>query len=1464
MNKNHSETSSFFEKDIEVNQFDEYQKGLMPGYDLIFQTMKDILEFHFKESEKLKGCILDVGAGTGNESMEILQMEIFKDLKIVAIDSSNGMKNKFEEKFSYNFPKSKYKYKYIVDDIFSYKKRTNKKEYCKIALSGYTIHHFHTDEKREIYQLMYDSLEPGGLMLNIDLFTYESEKTRLDAHQFDIDYIEKNISDKAEKEKWINHYTNSSSNTSQNSLDPVDVQIDMLKEIGFVDVECVFRYWQQGIIRATKPVPGKTTFKQELFSSFHLAKSIRIKNELLNKPENNRKLGDIKELGNEFKEALKDELGIIASSISVLSRADENINFLIESNVSDISALSKKLNNKHNFSISHEGYDGYDDLINFLYYVGRGSAIKYPEYLKKIKENEKIFFENEIQFNLRKVYETLHISAGEILLFTYLWRCLISLVKKKEDLDKRLSECNLNNKKEKVNWKNNPFSKSNNEYYLIEKINELCSQNKKNDVENNIIEGWNKFIALLNSSSSIDDEIGLDKNQEAIKDYVNSLLNKKFDNIKVDDFLNIINNLAPHLDSCNSNSTISELLQSLHEAARVPIIPFYFLMLGDKSKQLKEQIVFPLLHTFSETNTMYPYEELGVSKHESAVIHTLWITKPINEINKTKDQPWYSGHFSLHSYIRTLHEITLSICSPIFDEYYEKEHNKKIVELDELMTRSTVGRIINRNYAHHIGSHVSLRSNLDEIYNRITNKHLKEIDCANEKNILLSIVEMENKLIRYKDERNDFIAGIEDNVHPVPLRFYQDILLPFIENSLLMDNLAKSETVYWQSDEKKRLKYDGHSKLRIKVFYKNETPSDNSTEETRLDNNIIALPQLGINPGEGWKEIYAEYEGINLYNIDTNSTSQSILIIHNLPFLKYIDDIRAKEIFYQNRLIKNAEDIEISVPGSLGKHSIYSLLENIIRNTAKHANKNTLKNAEHLDIIFKIQQSEEENEKYDFYDVEITTNIPTVENESKYQKIQKLLEENLNNNCRALGFADMKINATLLKFDEIKQENLVKNLQLKKYGREDNSALSIKLQFSKPHKVVLIGQSFTEFNTDRWKKHGFWFFNNVSDCIEEQKKRIRAFQFAIISPEIFDDTTITSTNYDELTQHLPWRVLVPNNSGNCMNGDYLKTLTKHRRVICVDGLNFEDLDPEEILSVCWLAWIQHRYGKKNRLVFNFENNVLAKKYSTAVEDFNIPDSFKPTIISNTIQLNQMDSNYRYIFYDRHGITGIRTYQTEEGVYDFENKEFFDKHSWIHIDKNNPDFDIINSSSYLTKERFMISMGQWIECALHRILVVDERATQIACKNSEHSNWGASIMNNDSYSCEAAAGQVFIADSFIIKDSVNYLGESESNNISLNVSEAQIEISIFDKKMDYFDTLIIHRTMFDKLYQDKNFDKYWELLTEKFPNIIIDTGGGQIDYQPHEIMKRIRKISYSIVHRLLLNGNIAKYSLTNYL
>jgi hypothetical protein len=818
---------------------------------------------------------------------------------------------------------------------------------------------------------------------------------------------------------------------------------------------------------------------------------------------------------------------------------------------------------------------------------------------------------------------------------------------------------------------------------------------------------------------------------------------------------------------------------------------------------------------------------------------------------------------------------------------------KQMKEIEKHALQSAISRIINRNYAHHIGSHVSMRATMDKIIERNTGEKPKE-SLVN----LPSYIEMENRLTRYKDERNDFIAGIDNNSQPVTLSFYKDIIQPFIENSLIMDNIAKSEGISWDPADANnpdgKVNPVGISKLRIRVFYhkdiaQKDEKAINCTPKQIAHKNCecscvpsngdqsLTLCELGIKPEE-WNEMVAHYTMVN--------GEEKNLCIHQLPYFK-----KSKE--GENRFFEDIDytlsDIEVAVPGTLGTHSIYSILENHIRNTAKHADRSFLSKANHLDIIIKISKKDE-----DYFNFELTSNIPTIkkgDNGAILEDIKnKKLKEPINAEAKSLGFADMRINATLLAFEEITQENLDNNITAGVYSKNSNehkdedftNSLKYEFRLTKPCKIVFVGNSIGGINDGLIDK-GYRKYSTAIEAIEALGTKPRSFQFAVVDRAVFNELSFDNpkTHPDLFLKHLPWRVLVTGNCCDC--SPVLQKLVDTRRVTCAEELVFESQNEARWLELCWEKWLNGRWNGGFDLSLYFEEVATVgatKRYKEKSDSLSAP--CKPFIFfkhDNQNRNSEYDSNKNFIIYDRHGTFGFNSFKSR-GSNPLEKKK---NYSWVYLDKNNPDFDKI----YLDKlETPVLSFSKLIESGLHRILVIDERARESALTKSklvsnQHKK-SPRILSNQAdkmlFGEEALNGRIYITDSCKLND-IEILYDSkiqvnESSNMQIELSNAALKFtsSFFPEYNNgqndlsvhnaCFDTLIIHRTILNKILDDKQSGRsIFDLFSNKFPNIIVTTGGGTISY-PGEVMNRIKTVPFFTIHKSILNGSIAKNLLTN--
>ena len=218
--------------------------------------------FKYKNLDKSEGVFIDIGAGSGTEALAILKE--YDKFELLAIDLSEPMKTEFIDNYNHIIGQNQpARFNYQVRDVFDID--IKQFEYNKpkvLALSAYCIHHFTLSEKKIIYQKMYDFLDKDGILINIDLFNYSSNQISKISHNSDLEYISSEFDNPSTeyeisrqipyeirmslKDKWINHMNN------DNILDTMESQIKVLREIGFKDVECIFRYIQQGILIGIK------------------------------------------------------------------------------------------------------------------------------------------------------------------------------------------------------------------------------------------------------------------------------------------------------------------------------------------------------------------------------------------------------------------------------------------------------------------------------------------------------------------------------------------------------------------------------------------------------------------------------------------------------------------------------------------------------------------------------------------------------------------------------------------------------------------------------------------------------------------------------------------------------------------------------------------------------------------------------------------------------------------------------------------------------------------------------------------------------------------------------------------------------------------------------------------------------------------------------------------------------------
>lgn len=238
-------------------------------------------------------------------------------------------------------------------------------------------------------------------------------------------------------------------------------------------------------------------------------------------------------------------------------------------------------------------------------------------------------------------------------------------------------------------------------------------------------------------------------------------------------------------------------------------------------------------------------------------------------------------------------------------------------------TRAAVAAIMGRNMSHNIGSHVlSYWSRRLQKYSEMlitVNSSLNNVVRLQDANNCIEQVKdisMRDRIFfEYLRSRMDFIAEISttDPAWASTMLFCQDIILPFVSQTVLLNYLVMSENIHFEPCCKLgclESESASHHRITIKVYYRSEI--------------LFEVQYLSDKP-----ELY--------YKSNTKNQWTPLPV---------------------GNLIEMRGDIPVLVPhGLTGIQAFYSILENFIRNSAKHGN-NKLEKGSQFSIIFDIDDTE--------------------------------------------------------------------------------------------------------------------------------------------------------------------------------------------------------------------------------------------------------------------------------------------------------------------------------------------------------------------------------------------------------------------------------------------------------------------------------------------------------------------------
>lgn len=216
--------------DAIAKSYDENRKKFIPCFDDYYLTTVRFLSSSIPSPK----TILDLGAGTGLLSKFLYDK--FPDAMFSLVDVFEKMLEVARERFE-GLPNFEF-------SVLDYTRNLPNRKFDLVA-SALSIHHLENGDKRILYRNIFEHLESGGTLVNIDQFNADSAEMNALYESYWVKSIRESGLSEREFERWQLRKALDRENT-------VDETKALLSDAGFRVVECTYKFMKFAVVVARK------------------------------------------------------------------------------------------------------------------------------------------------------------------------------------------------------------------------------------------------------------------------------------------------------------------------------------------------------------------------------------------------------------------------------------------------------------------------------------------------------------------------------------------------------------------------------------------------------------------------------------------------------------------------------------------------------------------------------------------------------------------------------------------------------------------------------------------------------------------------------------------------------------------------------------------------------------------------------------------------------------------------------------------------------------------------------------------------------------------------------------------------------------------------------------------------------------------------------------------------------------